>query len=197
MGLPQKISVKITSEAAGYVSFTPVQRQELAAGELVERILGVTGKRLSRIRDILAKGTFVSGSSRLRWEPIEADTAELEALLGRFPDEDPQRPFDSAHCVLVVFQGQRGSSEVAPEAAAKRRLFRKTSFWDVLMATFETARPEYHRYSYTENADVYQVKLPVDTLENILGQTSLLKYASIAQELHFLQPASAELFTKR
>ena len=197
MALPQKIQVKITSEAAGYVSFTPVRRQELAPADLVEQILGVTGKRHSRIRDILSRGSFVSGSSRYRWAPVEADGAEIAALLERFPDEDPERPFDPARCTLVIFQGLRGNMELAPEAAAKRRLFKKTSFWDALMATLQAAKPGYHRYSYAEQADVYQVKLPIETLQSILSQTNLLKYASIAQELSFLEPSTAELFTKR
>lgn len=197
MPLPRKIPVKISSEAAGYISFTPVARQELEPSELVERILGVTGKRLARIRDILARGSFVSGSSRYRWDPFEADSAELGALLDRFPDEDPGRPFDAAKCARVVFQGRRGSMELEPEIASRRRLFKKTSFWDVLLATVERAPPVYQRYSYSDQADVYQVRLPLETLQTLLAQTNLLKYGSIAQELRLLEPDLAELFVKR
>ncbi len=197
MALPQTIPVKITSEAAGYVSFTPVRRQELSPAELVEQILGVTGKKPSRIRDILSRGTFVSGSSRFRWEPFEPDGGEVEALLAPFPDEDPDRPFDPSCCTMVVFQGQRGSVELLREAGAKRRLFKRTSFWDSLMATFERAGPGYERYSYSEQADVYQVPLPLEMLRSILDQTNLLKYSSIAKELRFLEPANAELYTRR
>lgn len=197
MAIPQKIPVKITSEAAGYVSFTPVRRQELSPAELVEQILGVTGKKPTRIRDILSRGTFVSGSSRFRWQPFEPESAEVEALLEPFPDEDPDRPFDPSCCTMVVFQGQRGNVEVLREAAARKRLFKRTSFWDALMATFAAAQPGYHRYSYTEQADVYQVPLPLETLRDILDQTTLLKYASIGQELRFLEPTSAELFARR
>lgn len=197
LALPRKIPVKITSEAAGYVSFTPVKRQELTPAELVAQILAVTGKRLSRIRDILSRGSFVSGSSRYRWEPLDADSGELETLLAPFPDEDPGRPFDPAHCSMVVFKGQRGALEVVPEAAAKRRLLKKTSFWEAIMAIFQTLQPAYQRYSYSESADVYQVKLPIETLQSVLNQTSLLKYASIAQELRFLEPHAAELYAKR
>jgi hypothetical protein len=139
----------------------------------------------------------VSGSSRYRWQPLDVDSGEIEALLAPFPDEDPERPFDPAHCTMVVFKGQRGAVEVVPEAAAKRRLLKKTSFWDAIMATFETVQPAYHRYSYSESADVYQVKLSPETLQHILNQTNLLKYASIAQELRFLEPNAAELFAKR
>jgi hypothetical protein len=195
--LPRKIPVKISSEAAGYISFTPVARQELAPGELVERILGVTGKRPSRIREILSRGSLVSGSSRYRWEPFEADSDELGALLDRFPDEDPGRPLDPSKCVKVLFQGRRGTMELEPEAASRRRLFKKTSFWDVLMATVESAEPQYQRYSYTDQADVYQVRLPAEVLQTLLAQTHLLKYRSIAQELRFLEPDLAELFVQR
>jgi hypothetical protein len=195
--LPRKIPVKISSEAAGYISFTPVARQELAPAELVERILGVTGKRPSRIREILSRGSFVSGSSRYRWEPLQADSDELGALLDCFPDEDAGRPFDPARCAKVVFQGRRGPMELEREAASKRRLFRKTSFWDVLMAALEAAGPGYQRYSYSDQADVYQARLPTETLQTLLTDTELLKYRSIAQELRFLEPERVELFVKR
>lgn len=197
MPLPRTIPVKITSEAAGYVSFTPVRRQELSPAELVEQILGVTGKNPSRIREILSRGTFVSGGSRFRWEPFEAGGGEVERLLEPFPDEDRDRPFDPSRCTMVIFQGRRGSVEVLREAAAKRRLFQRASFWDTLMATFESAGPGYERYSYAEQADVYQVPLPLEMLRGILDRTNLLKYASIAQELRFLEPTSAELFARR
>jgi hypothetical protein len=195
--LPPKIPVKISSEAAGYISFTPMARQELEPGELVERILAVTGKRLSRIRDILSRGSFVSGNSRYHWQPVEADSAELEALLERFPDEEPGRPFDAAKCALVVFQGRRGTVELEPETASKRRLFKKTSFWEVLLETVESAHPDYQRYSYSDQADVYQVKLPLETLQSLLAHTDLLKYRAIAQELRSVEPEAAELFVKR
>jgi hypothetical protein len=195
--LPRKIPVKISSEAAGYISFTPVARRELEPGELVERILAVTGKRLSRIRDILARGSFVSGSSRYRWEPFEADSAELGALLDHFPDADPGRPFDAAKCARVVLQGRRGSVELESESASKRRLFRRTSFWEVLLATVESVGPDYQRYSYPDHADVYQVRLTLETLRTLLTHTNLLKCGSIGQELRFLEPDAAELFVKR
>lgn len=195
--LPRRISVKISSEAAGYISITPVARQELEPGELVERILGVTGKRLARIRDILSQGSFVSGNSRYRWEPLEAEEAEVEALLERFPDDEPGRAFEASKCAKVVFQGRRGQMELEPEAASRRRLFKKISFWDVLLETAKAARPEYQRYSYADQADVYQVRFPTETLQGLLAQTKLLKYGSLAQELRFLEPESAELFVPR
>jgi hypothetical protein len=197
LALPRKISFKIISEAAGYISFTPVARQELEPGELVERILAVTGKRLSRIRDILSCGSFVSGNSRYRWEAFEADSADLQTLLDRFPDEDPSRPFHAAQCDKVVFQGRRGSVELESETASRRRLFQRTSFWEVLLESVESAHPEYQRYSYSDQADVYHVRLPPDTLQALIDHTNLLKYRGIAQELRVLQPDAAELFVKR
>jgi hypothetical protein len=197
LSLPRKIPVKISSEAAGYISFTPVARQELEPGELVERILAVTGKRLSRVRDILSRGSFVSGSSRYRWEAFEPDSAELESLLHRFPDDDPGRPFEAAKCAKVVLQSRRGSVELEPETASRRRLFSKTSFWEVLLATVESAHPNYQRYSYSDQADVYQVKLPPEILQPLMARTNLLKYRGLARELRALDPDVAELFVKR
>ncbi len=194
MPLPRKIPVKISSEAAGYISFTPVARQELDPGELVERILGVTGKRPSRIRDILSRGSFASGSSRYRWEGFEANSAELDTLLARFPDDEPGRTFDASRCTKVVFQGRRGGLELEAETASRRRLFQRRSFWEALLALVDSVRPEYQRYSYSDQADVYTVKLPLETL---LGHTRLLKYRGIAEELRMLAPETAEVFVRR
>jgi hypothetical protein len=195
--LPSKIPVKITSEAAGYISFTPVARQELEPGELVERILSVTGKRVSRIREIISRGSFLSGNSRYRWEPLDTDSGELEALLERFPDADPQRPFDPAKCTRVVFQGRRGRLELASETGSQRRLFRRTSFWEVLLPALESAAPQYQHYSYADQADVYSVRLALDTLRALLDHIHLLKYRGIGQELSVIEPEVVELFVKR
>jgi len=72
MPLPEKIRVKLSSEAAESIALTPVVVQEMALRELIEHVLGVTGKDEARIRDLLLRGTLVSGASRFRWPGWEA-----------------------------------------------------------------------------------------------------------------------------
>ena len=63
MALPDIVPTKISSEAAGYVNITPVAQREMPLAELVEQILGVTGKDVRRIREVLSRGSFVAGLS--------------------------------------------------------------------------------------------------------------------------------------
>ena len=197
MPLPDTIRAKISSEAAGYISMTPVARQELPLAELVERILAMTGKDVARIRQILSRGSFVSGSSRYRWPALDASEDDLGPLLAAFPDPDPARPFDVARCRRVVLRGSRGSVEIDYEAAAKRRLLRKQSYWDVLIPMLEALTPEYQRYSYADRADVYLTRLPLETAERLQQEASLLKFSTLIEQVRRLAPRAAELFVER
>ena len=73
MALPRRVRVKLSSEAAESISITPVVVQEMPVRELVEHMLGVTGKDEARIRELLLRGTLVSGASRFRWAGWEAE----------------------------------------------------------------------------------------------------------------------------
>ena len=75
MSLPPTVRVKLSSEAAESISITPVVIQEMAVRELVEYMLGVTGKDEARIAELLLRGSLVSGASRFRWTgwPAAAD----------------------------------------------------------------------------------------------------------------------------
>src|SRR5437016_221087 len=112
MALPQTVRVKLSSEAADSITLTPVVVQELPLRELVEHMLGMTGKDELRIREILLRGTMVSGASRFRWAGWEADGAGLRELLATFPDADPARIFAAERCVRVVLRGGRQAIEV-------------------------------------------------------------------------------------
>ena len=197
MPIPEQIPTKISSEAAGYVSMSPVARQNMPAAELIERILGLTGKDPARIREILSRGTLVSGPSRYRWEPLDADEDELERLLERFPGPLPDRPFDAGRCDLIVVRGQRASVQLSREAAAARRWFKKVSYWDVLIEFFEQAGPRYERYSYSERADVYSVDLSFEAAAELQSRAKLLKYTSLIEQLHYARPTAAEAFVER
>src|SRR6516162_9046880 len=98
MALPQTIRVKLSSEAAESIALTPVVVQEMAVRDLIEHVLGVTGKDEARIRDLLLRGTLVSGASRFRWTGWEAAPDGLREMLATFPDPDPLRAFAAAAC---------------------------------------------------------------------------------------------------
>ena len=102
MALPATVRVKLSSEAAESISITPVVVQEMPVRELVEYMLGVTGKDEARIRELLLRGSLVSGASRFRWAGWEADLQNLRELLATFPGSRPlaqvrRRPLHARH----------------------------------------------------------------------------------------------------
>ena len=178
--IPARIPVKISSEAASSVTVSAVVAQQMTPAELIEQILRLTGKDAARIREILDRGAMVSGSSRLRWAPIEAAPEEISALLGVFPDPQPDRPFDASRCVRAVLAGGRGPIELDREAASRRRWLEKRSFWSTLMEVAAALPPTYQQYSYAERADLYRADLPVDAARALREQAGLLRYPTLA-----------------
>ena len=79
MSLPPTVRVKLSSEAAESISITPVVVQEMPVRELVEYMMGVTGKDEARIAELLLRGSLVSGASRFRWVGWEAAREDLRA----------------------------------------------------------------------------------------------------------------------
>ncbi len=197
MPLPETIRTKITSEAAGYISLTPVEQRDVPLAEIMERILALTGKNPRRIREILERGSLISGPARYRWEGIQAGDADLSVLLTRFPDAEPERPFDRSKCRLVTLRSQRGVLELSRETASQRRLFKRENFWEVLLTALEDLSPRYERYSYAERADAYVVRLPRDVATFLRTQAALLKYSTLVQQLQMTEIESAELIVER
>ena len=98
MPAPASLRVKLSSEAAGAITLTPVVVRELPFCELLEEIAAVCGKDNLRAAEILRRGTLVSAATRFRWPPVELTTAELLAALAFLPDPEPDRPFAAARC---------------------------------------------------------------------------------------------------
>jgi hypothetical protein len=85
MALPPTVRVKLSSEAAGAISITPVVVQELPVRELAEHMLGITGQgRGADSRDSAARH-LVSGASRFRWAGWEAEVEACGKCWRRFP----------------------------------------------------------------------------------------------------------------
>ena len=202
MSLPETISVKISSEAAGYVSLTPVARREMPLADVAELVLAVTGKAPSRIRDILRRGSFVSGASRYRWEPIEMLGEAMTAMLARFPDSDPTRALQAEKCFLIILRGGRSSVEIRRDFASEKRFLRRRSFWDVLMPLIDARvidprAAEYRHYSYAEKADLYTVALSSDAVAAIHENAKLLKYSTVIEQLRYADLKVAEAYAAR
>ncbi len=181
MPIPERMQVKLSSEAAEYVSLTPVVVREMEAGELVEQILGVTGADAGRVREALKRGSLVSGGSRYRWAGIECEAAEVEALIAKLPGPQPGRKFEAERCVRVVLSGGGARVEIPKEAAAEKKLLKRASFWDALTA--EAAELEYAGYLYRERADRYAGVVSEEAGARIRARAGLLRYEGLARQV--------------
>ena len=98
---------------------------------------------------MLRRGTLVSGASRFRWAGWDAEIDAVRAVLATFPDPDPSRAFSAERCVRATLRGGRQAIEIPREAAARKGLFKRESFWDVLMQVV-SGGSVYAGYSYRE-----------------------------------------------
>jgi len=195
--LPQTIRVKLSSEAAGSISITPVVVQEIPLRELVEHMLGITGKDEPRVREILLRGTLVSGASRFRWAGWQPDAADVGELLATFPDPDPSRPFAAARCVRAILRGGRQAVEIPREAAARRGLFHGASFWDRLMEVVGVSGAAYAGYSYRHRADRYLREFTREEAERVRAAGAGLRYTTLRDQIRGVGFAQAELYVER
>lgn len=197
MPLPERIHVKISSEAAGYVTMTPVVRQVMPVGDLIENIVRLAGKDAVRIRDILRQGALVSGASRFRWEPLEAGLEEITQLLRVFPDPRPDLPFDAERCVRATLTGGRAAIELTRESASTKRWLQKSTFWQALMEAASQLPLTYQQYSYADRADVYRAELPLEAARSLREQAGLLRYSSLAMQVREYSYDRLELWVER
>jgi len=163
MSLPETIPVRYTEEEAGYVSFRPLVKQVFSLNELLDMVLSVTGKEPERIRQILRSGTVVFHFYRYWWQGFEISEAELAALLTRFPDPDPSRPFRAEQCTVALIEDNakppRVLIEIERAVASRTGFFRRRSFWDALAAAAAAGPVGYYGYSYARRADLYRMEL--------------------------------------
>ena len=197
MPLPATVRVKLSSEAAGSISLTPVVVQELAMRDLMEHLLSVAGKDEARLREILLRGTLVSGASRFRWAGWEADIEALRELLDTFPDAEPGRPFAAERCLRAVLRGGRQAVAIPREAVSRKLLFRRSSFWDLLMQVATEAAPAYLGYSYSERADRYLCELSVAASARLCDGCAAIRYSSLREQVRASGFIEAELFVGR
>ena len=197
MPLPDEVRVKVSSEAAGSIAITGVSLQTLPVRGLVEQMLGVTGKDRARIQEILRRGSLVAGESRLRWEGFEAEAAGLDRVLDTFPDPDPELAFAPSRCFHIQLLAGRERLDLPRSVAARRRLFRRRSFWDAAMEMAVSAAPEYVEYSYRLRCDHYRIALDLARMQALEAAAGLLKYPQIAARVRNTPFDTLELFVRR
>ena len=197
MALPQTIRVKLSSEAAEAISITPVVVQEMPLRELVEHLLGVTGKDEPRVRELLSRGTLVSGASRFRWAGWEADLEALRELLATFPDPEPGRIFAPDRCVRATLRGGRQSVEIPREAVARKGLFQRESFWELLMNIVGASAAGYAGYSYRERADRFVREFSHAEAERLRAGSAAVRYSTLRDQIRTVGFVAAELYVER
>ncbi len=197
MALPAEIIVKISSEIAGSIAMERVSSRPVSVHDLLEQMLGTTGKDIPRIQEILRRGSLVSGESRLRWEPLDAAPDDLAPLLARFPDPQPGRPFDGQSCFHIRLLQGRDLLDLPRVAAARRRLFRRRSFWDAVLDLAASIPPDYVGYSYKLRCDHYRVHLDLDRVARIAAAAQLLKSNKLATRIRGSAYDTLDLFVRR
>ncbi|MCL6481017.1 MAG: hypothetical protein K6U02_04755 [Firmicutes bacterium] len=186
MPLPEAIPVRFTEEEAEYLSVRPVRRQVLRIEQLVDLILTVTGKDPVRVAQILRAGSVVYHFYRYWWDGFEADPEALRHLLAQFPEDDPGRPFRAVDCSAVLIEG--GGPGTSPvllprEQATRRRWFRRSSFWDVLMELAGREIPAYQNYSYAHRADLFVLSTDSDRRAFLSAQAARLAPRELHRQL--------------
>jgi hypothetical protein len=196
MALPQTVRVKLSSEAAGAISITPVVVQELPVRELIENVLGLAGKDEVRIREILLRGTLVSGASRFRWEGFRTDAEDLREALAAFPDPDPGLPFAAGRCVRAVLRGGRGAIEIPREAGGRKGLLQRATFWDALMEAVGVGAA-YAGYSYRNRADRYTHAFSAVEIDCVRAAAGSVRYTTLRDQIRTAAFSHAELYAAR
>jgi hypothetical protein len=197
MALPDSVRVKLSSEAAESISITPVVVRDIPVRELVEHMLGVTGKDAPRVHELLLRGTLVSGASRFRWPGWDADRADIETLLATFPDRDPGRPFAPELCIRATLRGPGRRIEIPREVGVRKPLFRKGNFWETLMGVARSSGARYVDYSYRERADFYSAPISIESLERLRANAGLVKYSTVQQQIRQVNLESMDLLVTR
>ncbi len=181
MPLPRTIRVKISSEAAGAIDFTPVVSSEMAVMELLELAASAAGADAARIHHLLTHGSLVSGSSRFRWERLECTLEEVAEAVRLLPQPEPDRPCAFERCVRVVLRGPSARIEIDRQAGTARRFLRRSSFWSLLMGGLGS--PRYSCYSYRERADQYTLDLDPQARARMLSAAALLRYPALTRQI--------------
>ena len=194
MSLPQTIRVRISSEGAESIGLTPVVAQDMRMEDLMYMMLGMTGKNSARIRDLLARGSLVSGGSRIRWAPFDVLESDVTRHLSQYPDSEPEMPFEPSRCTLAEIHLGAKRLPIEKKAGEKRKFLRRRSFWGELMAM---AAPQYVEYSYKERADLFRWKPDAADQPRLRDAALLLPFASYSAQIRSGVVTAIDLYVTR
>jgi hypothetical protein len=194
--IPSKIRVKLLSEAAGYITFSPVVQRDFSMPELLEILLAVLGRDAGRIRQILRAGTISTGEYRYRWDSLDIAEQELDSILETFAGPDPSRVFQPESCFLVRFRHGIETLDLPRESAARKPLFARQSFWEGLLGSFGQS-VRYADYSHADKADVFALELEAEGRGKLESLVPLLRPRSFAERLVRFQPERIEWLMRR
>jgi hypothetical protein len=194
--LPTKIRVKLLPEAASYITVSHVVERDFNVAQLLEVLLPVLGRDASRIRQILRAGTVSTGDYRFRWASLDLEEHELAEVLAGLPHADPSRAFEPQRAILVRFRRKNETVELRREAASRKPLFSRQSFWEALVGAFGS-QVQYIDYSYSDKADVFTVEAGGEGRELLESLLRLLRPKSIAGRIERLQPEKIEWLIRR
>jgi len=124
-------------------------------------------------------------------------TTPAGELLATFPDADPARPFAAAGCIRAILRGGRHAIEIPREAAARKSLFQRKTFWDLLMEVVGASGPAYSGYSYRERADRYLRQFTPAETERLRAAAAALRYSALRDQIRSAGFAQAELHVTR
>jgi hypothetical protein len=208
MPFPETISVKYSEEEAEFISMRPLIRQTFRPAELVDMIVAVTGKDPQRVQLILRSGTVVFHSYRYWWQGFNAEPDKLAEILEKYPDANPSRPFRAEECTEAILESgatptpdpmlqtaaPRHSLRLRRDDAARKRLLRTRSLWDVLLDLTRPDPPKYREYSYALRADIYMLQPSPAQLARFAGEAAQNSPRSLRPQLAVLPSISQIIF---
>jgi hypothetical protein len=198
MALPELIPLRYAEEDAGYVSMRPAVSQTFRLNELVDMVVSVAGKDAEHVRKIFQKGSVAYNGYRYWWEPLETGQGEIEALVAGFPEDDPSRAFEAGKVTAIVLESgggtQRNLIEISALEASEKKLFGKSSPWEVVVYFAEANLPRYEKYSYARRADLFRLTIAFETAQQLLAAMLAVAPRTLRHRWSTLRPPTALMF---
>lgn len=173
-----------------------MQHRETPLVELVTWIVSVTGKDAPRIEEILKRGSFVLGLSRMRWEAAD-DTGCLTEVLKMLPDDWPERPLEAGKIREIEVSAGTRKVAIPGEVARARRWFRAESFLGRWLSSGTLPLPGYERYDYREQADRFRAPIPANAMAPFHEAVDLLPSAALRGALRVHAPTAVTMLVPR
>jgi hypothetical protein len=198
MPLPQQIPVRYCDEEAGYLSMRPVVKQTFQLRELADLVVSVVGKDPARAQQIFRTGSLSYNGYRYTWDPLNASLPDFESLLSQFPDDDPSQSFNPSQTIAVLFEigggTQRTTVEITRKEAADKKLFAKSTPWDLLLQIAAASPPRYEKYSHARRADLFRLPLPYDRAHQLLAALLDAAPRALRHRWSIVRPPAALIF---